>query len=127
MSEGLPFGAFVRQRREASGVSLRWMAARLGISPTYLSKVERDQLPPPSERVILSLAALIGEDGDALLARGGRIASDLKARIIANPQALAFFIRTLPKDPPRSTLDTTHEKPQASLAKTLGERSQEDH
>jgi transcriptional regulator with XRE-family HTH domain len=37
------FGAFIRREREAKEIGLREMAKMIGISPTYLSKVERDE------------------------------------------------------------------------------------
>ncbi|MDA0984120.1 MAG: helix-turn-helix transcriptional regulator, partial [Proteobacteria bacterium] len=44
------FGAFIRRKREEQGeYGLREIAKKIGISPTYLSKCERDEFPPPSE------------------------------------------------------------------------------
>jgi len=43
---GEKFGEFVRREREAKEISLREMAKMIGVSPTYLSKVERDEFPP---------------------------------------------------------------------------------
>lgn len=48
-AEGLKFGAFVRREREAREIGLREMAKKIGVSPTYLSKVERDEFTPPTE------------------------------------------------------------------------------
>jgi HTH-type transcriptional regulator, competence development regulator len=36
------FGAFIRREREGKEIGLREMAKMIGVSPTYLSKVERD-------------------------------------------------------------------------------------
>ena len=41
------FGEFVRRAREAKEIGLREMAKMIGVSPTYLSKIERDEFPPP--------------------------------------------------------------------------------
>jgi transcriptional regulator with XRE-family HTH domain len=46
---GERFGAFVRRERQAKEIGLREMAKMIGVSPTYLSKVERDEFPPPVE------------------------------------------------------------------------------
>jgi HTH-type transcriptional regulator, competence development regulator len=46
---GKKFGALVRREREAREIGLREMAKMIGVSPTYLSKVERDEFPPPAE------------------------------------------------------------------------------
>jgi HTH-type transcriptional regulator, competence development regulator len=45
---GKRFGEFVRREREAKEIGLREMAKLIGVSPTYLSKVERDEFPPPA-------------------------------------------------------------------------------
>ena len=34
------FGGFVRQRRSSMGITLRGLAARLGLSPVYMSNIE---------------------------------------------------------------------------------------
>jgi HTH-type transcriptional regulator, competence development regulator len=43
------FGEFVRREREAKEIGRREMAKMIGVSPTYLSKIERDEFPPPAE------------------------------------------------------------------------------
>ena len=54
------FGAFVRREREAKEIGLREMAKKIGVSPTYLSKVERDEFAPPAEDKVRKIAAIIG-------------------------------------------------------------------
>lgn len=87
------FGAFVRQQREAKGIGLRKMATRLRASPTYLSMVERDETPPPSELKVKLLAQLIDVDVDVLLAMAGRVSSDLTEIIRERPNEMASFLR----------------------------------
>ena len=67
------FGAFVRREREAKEIGLREMAKMIGVSPTYLSKVERDEFAPPAEDKVKAIAKIIGCDADELLARAGRV------------------------------------------------------
>jgi len=98
------FGTFIRQRREDllakdRRYSLRQVAARIGVQPSYLSKVERGEQPPPSEEKIKALARELGEDLDALLALAGKISGDLKAIIEKRPQLFSRLIREL-KDMP---------------------------
>ena len=50
------FGEFVRREREAKEIGLREMAKMIGVSPTYLSKVERDEFPPPAEDKVKEIA-----------------------------------------------------------------------
>src|SRR5438093_13095930 len=72
-SEMSAFGDYIRQRREElrgadPRFSLRRVAASIGVEPSYLSKVERGEQPPPSEETVVALAKELGEDPDVLLA-----------------------------------------------------------
>jgi len=88
------FGAFVRRQREAKEIGLREMAKMIGVSPTYLSKVERDEFPPPAEDKVKAIAKIIEWDTDELLARAGRVSSDIFDIIKRRPVELAALLRT---------------------------------
>jgi transcriptional regulator with XRE-family HTH domain len=88
------FGALVRQEREAKEIGLREMAKMIGVSPTYLSKIERDEFDPPAEDKVRKIAEIIGCDADELLARAGRVSSDLSEIIKRRPVELAALLRT---------------------------------
>jgi HTH-type transcriptional regulator, competence development regulator len=88
------FGALVRREREAKEIGLREMAKKIGISPTYLSKIERGDFDPPAEDKVRKIAEIIGRDPDELLALAGRVASDLTDIIRQRPRELADFLRT---------------------------------
>jgi HTH-type transcriptional regulator, competence development regulator len=87
------FGAFIRREREGKEIGLREMAKKIGVSPTYLSKVERDEFPPPAEDKVRKIAAIIERDVDELLALAGRVASDLTDIIREQPRQMADFLR----------------------------------
>ena len=87
------FGALVRREREAKEIGLREMAKKIGVSPTYLSKVERDEFSPPAEDKVRKIAEIIGQDADELLALAGRVASDLTDIIRQRPREMADFLR----------------------------------
>jgi HTH-type transcriptional regulator, competence development regulator len=87
------FGAFVRREREAKEIGLREMSKKIGVSPTHLSKVERDEFPPPAEDKVRKIAATIGYNADELLALAGRVASDLTDIIRERPREMADFLR----------------------------------
>lgn len=99
----------MRARREAlvasdPTMSVRKMAARIGVEPAYLSKVERGLTPPPSEAKIASLADALGEDPDLLLALAGKVSSDLLQIIQARPQLFGELLRSLKKLPDHAIL-----------------------
>jgi transcriptional regulator with XRE-family HTH domain len=91
---GEKFGEFVRRAREAKDIGLREMAKTVGVSPTYLSKVERDEFGPPAEDKVKAIAKIIDCDVDELLARAGRVASDLSDIIKRHPVELGALLRT---------------------------------
>ena len=88
------FGAFIRRKREEKDLGLREMAKKIGISPTYLSKCERDEFPPPSEDRVRAIAKELECDVDDLLARAGRVSSDISDIIKRHPVELAALLRT---------------------------------
>ena len=88
------FGALVRREREAKEIGLREMAKMIGVSPTYLSKVERDEFRPPAEDKVKTIAKIIECDADELLALAGRVSSDLSDIIKKRPVELAALLRT---------------------------------
>jgi HTH-type transcriptional regulator, competence development regulator len=89
------FGAYIRDHREAKGMSLRELAKAVGVSPTFMSKVETEDWKPKEEKV-RKIARVLELDGNDLVARAGRVPSDL-AEIIkehgARPE-LEALLRT---------------------------------
>ena len=92
---GQGFGATIRELREEKHIGLRQFARMLGVSATYLSKIERDELPPPAEERVKEIARLLERDPDELLALAGKVASDLGAIIRERPREMASFLRTV--------------------------------
>ena len=112
MSES--FGQYIRDRREALRASdrrfsVRQVADRIGVQPSYLSKVERGQQAPPSEAKIRALAQDLGEDEDVLLAMAGKVSSDLQAVIRQRPKLFAELIREMKDLPDRAVLRLVRE------------------
>ena len=88
------FGAFIRRERESREIGLREMAKMIGVSPTYLSKIERDEFSPPAEDKVKAIAKIIACDADDLLARAGRVSTDVSDIIKRHPVELAALLRT---------------------------------
>jgi transcriptional regulator with XRE-family HTH domain len=112
MSEA--FGGYVRKRREElrkqnPEYSVRKLAVKIGIQPSYISKVEREEVPPPSEATILKLAEALGEDPDTLLALAGKVSSDLRQVIVKRPKLFAELIRQLRTAPDHALLRVVRE------------------
>ena len=108
------FGTYLRDRREERRktdrrFSLRQVAGRVGIEPSYLSKVERGEESPPSERTIRALAEDLEEDVDLLLALAGKVSGDLQQAILRRPQLFARLIRELNDMPDHAVLRLVRE------------------
>src|SRR5438046_3436608 len=94
VSEREKFGAFIRREREGKEIGLREMAKLIGVSPTYLSKGDRDEFPPPAEDKVKAIAKIIDCDADDLMARAGRVSTDISDIIKRHPVELAALLRT---------------------------------
>ena len=66
----------------------------IGVSPTYLSMIERDVFPPPAEDKVKAIAKIIDCDADDLLARAGRISAEISDIIKRQPVELSALLRT---------------------------------
>ena len=108
------FGDYVRRRREAlreadAEFSVRRVAARIGVEPSYLSKVERGEQPPPGEQTIVALARELNEDPDVLLALAGKVSAELQKIIRKRPKVFAELIRELKNMPEHAVLRLVRE------------------
>ena len=108
------FGSLLRERREELRAedrrySLRQVAGRIGVEPAYLSKIERGEVPPPSEATTVKLAKELGEDTDVLLAMAGKVSSDLHEIVRKRPKLFADLIRQLKEVPDHAILRIVRE------------------
>ena len=108
------FGKFIREKREKLRerdvtYSLRQVAERVGIEPAYLSKIEREEFPPPGEETIRSIARELNEDVDLLLAMAGKVSSDLQDVIRRRPKLFAELIRQMKNMPDHAVLRIVRE------------------
>ena len=108
------FGRFIREcreslKREDPGYSVRRVAQRMGIQPSYLSKVERDEVSPPSEETTRKLAHELNVDSDMLLAMAGKVSTDLQDVIRKRPELFAELIRGLKEVPDHAVLRIVRE------------------
>ena len=92
------FSDFIRRRRvdlhdKDRRFSARQLAHRIGIEPSYLSKIERGIERPPSSAVIMKLAKELDVNSDLLLSLAGKIHPEVMSAIIARPVVIAQLIR----------------------------------
>jgi HTH-type transcriptional regulator, competence development regulator len=87
------FGQALREKRVAKGFSLRKFAELVGVSPTYLSQVEQNNVDPPTTERVQRMAELLGENADEWIALAGRVPEDLPGIIKNQPTAMPELLR----------------------------------
>ena len=107
-------GETIRNKREKlksedKRYSLRQVAMRVGIEPAYLSKVERNEVPPPSEKTLKKIAEELELDSDVFLAMAGKVSTDLIEIIRKRPKLFSELIRQLKTMPNHAILRIARE------------------
>ena len=72
-------------------MGLRAAADRLGISPAYLSRIERGKERPPKPELVKRLATLLGGDTDLLFRLAASTDPDLAEFLHGTPNAPEFL------------------------------------
>lgn len=85
-------GETIRTAREAKDVSLRELARRLDLSPSYLSDIENDRRVP-AEDVLRRLAGHLLLESNDLLSRAGRLGDFTERYLREHPAAIRFARR----------------------------------
>ncbi len=73
-------------------MSLRELARRLPVTPSYVSDIENDRRVP-SEDVLGKIAVELGLDREDLVARAGRLPADAERYMRQTPAATTLFRR----------------------------------
>jgi len=84
------FGERVRELRRAKSLSQRALGERVGVSFTYVSKIENERLDfaaYPSEALIRKLSKALKADEDELMLLAEKIPEHIRKRVIQRPDA----------------------------------------
>ena len=85
------FGKKLRDFRLNADMGLRELARLINKSPGYLSDVEHDHVPPPSEEVILKIADVLQVDKNDLLIAARKMDQELSRYVTREPQVADFL------------------------------------
>src|SRR5205807_997225 len=87
------FGQRIRELRTGKKLGQRALAERVGVSFTYVSKIENEKLDfgdYPSEELIVRLAQALEASADELLLLARKIPARIRERVLERPAA---FVR----------------------------------
>ena len=88
----MEFGQALRQMRSAKGMGLKQLAPDLGVTHSYLSKLEHGRVRPSSD-LVDRVAAYFDEDADALLLAASRVPDDVLQILRNHPDEAVALLR----------------------------------
>ncbi|OGP25122.1 MAG: hypothetical protein A2X99_10770 [Deltaproteobacteria bacterium GWB2_55_19] len=95
---GETLGARLKRMRSLRGLGLRETANKVGISATYLSRIENNaETSPPSEEKILKLAEVLNDNFDDLMRLAGRVPGEV-SDLIKSDSSMPAFLRRAKED-----------------------------
>ncbi len=100
MGEHTTFGDLIRQERVRADLGLREAARRLGISASYLSRLEAGEFRPPSGALLLRISHLYGSDIKKLMDLASDRAAEVMAADTTVAPAVQAFYRLAHDQPP---------------------------
>ncbi|MFK7930313.1 MAG: GTP cyclohydrolase FolE2 [Myxococcota bacterium] len=87
-----PFGEWLRAHRTHLRLSQQHLAQQLGVSSSWISKVESGEKCLSAESLD-RLAQVLGLDATAVMLRAGVVPEDLRSRIAADPESFLAWAR----------------------------------
>lgn len=90
----MSLGAVLSAAREANAFSLRHVAREAEIAPTYLQKLERDEVGEPSPNVLFRLSDALRISYAELMKLAGYIVPEERGRGPSGSEALASALRS---------------------------------
>ena len=85
------FGETIRDLRVAQDLGLRETASKIGISPAYLSRIERGKERPPRPEVVKALAKVLAADPDVLFRLSSSTDPEVVDFLHDQPEAMALI------------------------------------
>lgn len=85
----ISLGQLIRSAREPLNISMRKLAITIGVSPSYISQVERDLCSPPTEANLEKIAEVLKIDKSHIMSKAGRIPCVITEGFVAFPEEIA--------------------------------------
>lgn len=91
----MTFGERIRNLRLQKDMAQRDLAELIDIDFTYLSKIENDRVPPPSEEVIRKMAVHLEASEEELLTLAAKVDADELRDAVARDPRIGVLFRKL--------------------------------
>ena len=88
----MDFGSKLRQLRLGAGASIKSLAPELGVTYTYLSKLENNEARP-SEELVGRISSYFKYSSSELFLAAGRVPPDVLEILRTHPQDAVEFLR----------------------------------
>jgi len=111
------FGDTLRELRVAQGMGLRETATAVAISPSYLSRIERNIEKPPKPELIKSLAKLLAADPDVLFRLSSSTDPEIACLVKENPKIRKLVRLFIDHEPTDNQLERILHFAEKTLAK----------
>ncbi|MFB5678787.1 helix-turn-helix domain-containing protein [Paenibacillus terreus] len=89
------FGEYIKNLRKSIGFNQADVAMKVGITTSYLSKIEKGSVSPPSEEKLLQLAAVLQDDPNNIIFKAGKIPPDIRELIFQEPGVYEYLHQKL--------------------------------
>ena len=94
------FGSFIREKRLEKGYTVRKFCEILDVSQTFLSRMERNEIPAPGEEKIRLMAKLLDiHPAEKLIFMANKMPEDVKKMIIKRPDIVPILRVASTKNP----------------------------
>ncbi|MFS0841272.1 helix-turn-helix domain-containing protein [Paenibacillus sp. 1P03SA] len=91
------FGDYIRSLRTAKSLKQLQLAQAADIAAPFLSRIEKGKVPPPSEEVLIRLAAALGEEPYSFTVKAGKVPAVFQEIICNDPETFEYFRRKTKK------------------------------
>jgi transcriptional regulator with XRE-family HTH domain len=88
----MEFGQILRRLRSAQGIGIKRLAPDLGVTYSYLSKLENGEVGP-SEEFVGRVSVYFQYDKSELLLAAGKVPDDILEILRSHPQEAVKFLR----------------------------------
>lgn len=91
----MSIGSIIKEKRLEAGLSLRKFSRECGVSPTYISHVEKGKTLPPPQGLLYKMAEILDLDGDDLVIGKGEVPKWIQEMILDDwPKFKLFFFKS---------------------------------